>query len=92
MKDENIFSTRDIVVAAALLTHKFVYVGIDIQIEGDKGRPVGYFKFENTPDLQEARTRFTMGHLLVEPRAFMTNLHGLKTEVVNIHKNPHINR
>jgi hypothetical protein len=90
MTDENIFSTRDLTIAAALLTHRFIYVGIDIQIEGHRGKPVGYFKFENTPELQEARARFARGDLMVEPKSFMTNVHALKSEVVNIYKNPHI--
>lgn len=87
-----IFSTRDLSLAATLVSLKFYLTGIDYQIEGDKANPIGYFKFENTPAIQEAKSKFTQGLLLVEPKLFVTNLKSLKSEVINTYKNPHFDR
>lgn len=85
-----IFSTRDLYLAATLVSLKYYLTGIDYQIEGDKNQPIGYFKFENSPEIQEAKARYTQGLLLVEPKSFVTNLKSLKSEIVNIYKNPHM--
>lgn len=90
MENNSIFSTRDIYLAATLVTLKFYLTGIDYQIEGDKNLPIGYFKFENNEEIQEAKSRYTQGLLLVEPKSFVTNLKSLKSEIVNIYKNPHV--
>ena len=76
-------------MAATLVTLKFPLEGIDYQIEGSKGNPVGYFKFQDTEQLREARKKYTQGLLTVEPKGFMTNVHSLKAEVTNAFKNPH---
>ena len=88
--NKKIFSTRDLYLASTLVTLKFYLTGIDYQIEGDKTQPVGYFKFEDTPSLQEAKSKYTQGLLSVEPKSFVTNLKSLKSEIVNIYKNPHM--
>jgi len=82
------FSTRDLYLASTLVTLKFRLTGIDIQFEGIKSRGIGYFKFEETPELHEARSGYNQGLIKVEPRIFMTNLQSLKSEVVNIQQNP----
>ena len=89
MEDTNIYSTRDLTLAATLITLKFKMVGIDYQIEGQQRKPVGYFKFEESEFLREARQKFTQGMLAVEPKQFMTNVHSLKAEVTNYFVNPH---
>lgn len=89
--EKEIFSTRDLYLAATLVSLKFYLTGIDYQIEGDKNQPIGYFKFEDTPEIHEAKSRYTQGLLSVEPKSFITNLKSLKSEIVNIYKNPHIN-
>lgn len=89
MSEQKIFSTRDLTQAATLITLKFPLIGIDYQIEGSKPQPVGYFKFEDTPRLKEARQKYTQSLLSVEPKLFMTNVHSLKAEVTNAFKNPH---
>ena len=89
--EKQLFSTRDLYLAATLVTLKLYLIGVDYQIEGDKGRPIGYFKFENTEELQEIRKKYTQGLLNVEPKSFITNIHSLKAEVTNIYKNPHLN-
>lgn len=88
-QDDNIFSTRDLTLAATLITLKFEMTGIDYQIEGTKSNPVGYFKFKESPRLKEARQKYTQSLLSLEPKLFMTNIHSLKAEVTNAFKNPH---
>lgn len=87
--DETVFSTRDLTMAVTLVTLKFPITGIDYQYEGTKREPIGYFKFESTQALKEARQKFTQGLISVEPKMFMTNLHSLKAEVKNAVNNPH---
>ena len=89
--EQKIFSTSDLYLAATLVTMKFFMLGIDYQIEGDKNQPVGYFKFEDTPELQESKQKYSQGLLTVEPKAFVTNIHSLKAEVMNVYRNPHSN-
>ena len=86
---EEIFSTRDIYLAATLITLKFYLIGTDFQIEGSKNMPIGYFKFEKTPEILEAQTKYVQGLLSVEPKLFVTNLKSLKSEVINRYNNPH---
>ena len=87
--EENIFSTRDLTEAATLVTLKFALTGIDYQIEGTKPNPIGYFKFEQSEALREARQKYTQSLITVDPKAFMTNVHALKAEVTNTFRNPH---
>jgi hypothetical protein len=87
--EDKIFSTRDLYLAASLATLNFSLVGIDYQIEGEKNLPVGYFKFEESLELKEAREQYIQGKILLEPRLFVTNMHALKSEVTNAYKNPH---
>jgi len=90
-ENENLFSTRDLYLAATLVTLKFYMNGVDFQIEGERSMPVGYFKFEESPELREAEKKFWQGLLAVEPRAFITNMRGLKAQVSNVYKGPHQN-
>lgn len=89
MSEENIFSTRDLTEAATLVTLKFALVGIDYQIEGTKSNPIGYFKFEQSERLREARQKYMQQQISVEPKLFMTNIHALKADVTNAFRNPH---
>ena len=86
----NAFTTRDIYLAATLITLKFFMEGIDYQIEGDRSIPVGYFRFKNTPELEDARMKYWQGYVTVEPRAFITNMRSLKAEITNTYKNPRL--
>jgi len=90
MNNNEIFSTRDLYLASTLVTLKFFMTGVDYSIEGDKNLPIGYFRFEKTPELMEAKDRYMQGMLMVEPKQFITNLKSLKSEIVNITRNPHI--
>lgn len=87
---DKIFSTRDIYLAATLITLKFFLNRIDYSIEGSKNQPIGYFLFDNTQELQDAKSRYSQGLLAVEPKAFVTNMKSLKSEVSNIYSNPHM--
>ena len=89
MENDTIFSTRDLYLASTLVCLKFYLTKIDFVIEGSKNLPVGYFCFENSPEIQKARSMYTQGLLMVEPKMFVTNLKSLKSEVVNANQNPH---
>ncbi len=94
MKSEqknNSYSTRDLNLATTLITLHFIMEGVDYQIEGEKQRPVGYFNFEDSEELQNAIKKFWSGDLSVEPRQFMNNLRGLKAQINSFYKSPHSN-
>lgn len=82
------FSTRDLYLASTLVTLRFPLLGIDYQVEGIKPKPIGYFKFEDTLELRDARNKYNQSLLLIEPKLFISNLQSLKAEVVNMFQNP----
>lgn len=82
------FMTRDLYLASTLVTLHFPLLGIDYQIEGIKPKPIGYFKFEDSPQLHATRNDYNQSLLLVEPKLFISNLQSLKAEVVNMFQNP----
>ncbi len=82
------FSTRDIYLAATLVTLKFPLFGTDMQIEGIKSKMIGYFKFQDSEDLHTAKSNYNQGLVLVEPRMYINNLQGLKAEVTNMQMGP----
>ncbi len=84
------YSIRDIYLAATLVTMGFYVTNVDYQIEGANNRPVGYFNFDNTPELEKTVQDYWQGNLVVEPRTFITNLKGLRSQVSNVYKNPNI--
>jgi hypothetical protein len=88
-QNQTIWSTRDIYLASTLITLAFPLLGIDYQIEGSKNNPIGFFKFENTPALLDARTKYNQGLLSIEPRTFVLNFNSLKAEVIGALTNPH---
>lgn len=87
--ENEIFSSRDIYLAAVLVTLKFEMIGIDYQILGNNNSPIGFFKFLDNPEIQKTKSMYVQGTLLVEPKAFVTNLKSLKSEIVNVYSNPH---
>ena len=89
MEEQKIFSTRDLYLAATLVTLKFMMIGIDYQIEGSRNRPIGFFKFNDSPLLQDAKAKYSQALLVVEPKSFVTNLNSLKAEVIGALSNPH---
>ena len=89
--NNRIWSTRDLSLASALVTLRFRMTGIDLQYTGDQNRPIGFFKFLDTAELQETKDQFNQGLILVEPKQFMTNMKSLKSEIINLQSNPHQN-
>lgn len=83
------WGTRDITLAAALMSLNFSLAGIDYQIEGINKRQVGYFNFLTNEKLIETEGKYLRGELLVEPRKFAGNVRVLKAEVVNSANNPY---
>lgn len=91
MENEKFFTTRDIYLAATLITLKFSLESIDYQQEGINNRLTGYFNFENTVDVHKVEKKYWDRNLAIEPLLFITNLKGLKSQVVNQYKNPRTN-
>ena len=89
MTEEKKFVTRDLTLAATLITLKFPLTGIDYQVEGERQRPVGYFNFKETEELLKATRLFMQRGLSVEPREMADNLRGLKAQLANEYKSPH---
>ena len=80
MQNEN-FSTRDIYLSATLLSLKFSLVGMDMQLEGMRNQPIGYFLFQQTPELAEVERKYWARKIAIEPINFIDNLYKLKSEV-----------
>ena len=91
-KNSEFFSTKDITLASTLVTLKFYMTGVDYQLEGEKVNPICYFNFENTKDLQDAIKKYMQSLIAVEPKMYMTNLRALKSEIDNLHNNPHMGK
>jgi hypothetical protein len=91
MNDGKFFSTRDIYLASTLITLKFPLKSVDYQQEGINNRLTGYFNFEDTPEIHGAEQKYWDRSLVVEPLLFVTNLKGLKAQVVGQYKSPRTN-
>lgn len=89
LKATPIFSTRDLNLAAVLMTLRFPLLGIDYQVEGTKSRPVGYFKFEATSAIEDAKRKYLQSMIMVVPQSYDQAKEALKSEVCNIKLNPH---
>ena len=86
--EKEIYTTRDLYLASTLITLRFAWIGTDFQIEGERPRPVGYFKFEETPELLRTVQDYKRGKLAVEPKEFVTNMQMLKSDINEYYKNP----
>jgi len=83
MENENeTFSTRDLYLASTLLSLKFSLAGLDMQLEGFRNAPVGYFLFQRTPELVEVERKYWSRRIALEPIEFINNLYNLKSEVM----------
>jgi len=82
------YETRELSLAATLMTVGFELTGINYQVEGQASQPIGYFLFENSRDLGDAIQKFWAGKLAVEPRSFMQNLRGLRSQTNSKYKSP----
>jgi hypothetical protein len=90
--EEEIWSSRDINLATALIVSGIKLIGIDFQIEGEEGKKVGYFTFDKTPELIKIEQKYWDKTLLLEPREFSSVLGSLKSRVMNRYKNPNYKR
>lgn len=86
--EPKMFSTRDLSLAATLMSGKFKLAGINYQIEGLHPKQIGYFCFIETEALTNHIGKYLCGEVLVEPREFTNNMRTLKAEVVGTYKNP----
>ena len=87
--DEKSFSTRDIGLAAALVTNGKPVTKIAFQYEGARrNNAVGYFYFDQTAELKKLERDFWSGSCRIEPKSFLLNLRSLKSQVTNLEKNP----
>ena len=84
----SVYSTRDIYLSSTLLTLRFELLGIDYQYEGERDKPVGYFQFEESPQLFAACDDYWNKKLSVEPNEFVASLRGLRAQLNNHYKNP----
>jgi hypothetical protein len=75
-------------LASTLVTLHIPLLRINYQIEGVKSRAIGYFDFEDTPELRDIRNKYNQSLLLVEPKLFISTLQSLKSDVVNFQNNP----
>lgn len=89
MSKEKIFSTRDLALAATLVSLNFELQRIDYQIEGSKPNPIGYFAFEESEELQKTVRDFWSSNIQVEPKSFLNSVKGLKSQIHSYQKNPH---
>lgn len=89
MNKEEDFITRDLGLAATLVTLGIFYNRIDFSQEGTNNSAVGYFIFPHTDGLKEKELQYKRGQLLVEPKSYLASIHALKAEVMNFLKNPH---
>ena len=87
-KNINLYTTRDLYLAATFVTLKFPLVDINFQFEGQLPNPVGYFSFEKTQNLLDAENRYWRSELALEPKAYVTNMKSLKSRISNSIKNP----
>lgn len=85
---EQTYTVRDLYLAAALLTLKFPVLDINVQMEGLKNTPIGYFTFENTGELTKAVNMYLNKEMRVEPIEYFSNVRNLKSQAINAGKNP----
>lgn len=85
---EKFYTIRDLGLAATLLNLKFSMLDMSIQLEGIKGQPIGYFRFENTPELSKAVQMYINEEIRVEPKSLLSDMRTLKAQAVNAGKNP----
>ncbi len=88
MKDQ-IYSTRDLYLAATLITLNFPMKTIDYQVEGERQKPIGYFGFEENEKLSKFLDDYRQKKIFVIPQEFVTSMRSLQSEVNNVYKNPH---
>ena len=87
-KEIELFSTKDLPLAASFVSLGLPVERIDYQIEVEKQRLTGYFGFEKTEELLKIEKDFLNGKLLIEPKTLFSNAKGLKSQVENRYSAP----
>lgn len=77
------FTTRELALAATLVTLGHENVGLDIQYEGRRNLLVGYLSFQKTPELDKDVQKYWARELRVEPQAFHAATRSLKSRVTD---------
>lgn len=82
------YQVKDLYLAATLLCMKFQIIDWNIQYEGAKQQPIGFFTFKTSADLLEAVKLFYAHQASVEPIEFSSNIKNLKSQVMAAATNP----
>lgn len=90
------YIVKDLYLAAALITIKLPIVEMNIQHESKKDystgvmKPmaIGYFTFENSPELTTAVNMYLNREMRIEPVEYFTNVRHLKSQVMTAAKSP----
>ena len=90
------YVVKDLYLASALLTIKLPIVEMNIQHESKKDyftgvtKPIaiGYFTFENSPELTTAINMYLNREMRLEPIEYFTNVRHLKSQVMTASNNP----
>lgn len=78
------FVTTNLVLAAVLSLSEHEYDLLELDREGgDQDHPQGAWRFERTPDLDEAVMQFKAGSIQVEPEAFYRKVNQVRTELLD---------
>jgi len=88
MENKQIYTSRDLPLVATLVVLKFPILGIDFQIEGARQKPVGYWNFEKTKNLDETVNKVYQKKLSVEPMEFALTMRNLLSQLNNQYKSP----
>ncbi len=88
-EQDNTFSTRDLYLASTLISLGFELENLDYQIEGERGKTVGYFSFASTPELLQTEKDYWMKKTSVEPLTYKDNMRSLKARINGASGNPH---
>ena len=81
MSEQPLYRTRDLYLGATLVCLKFPILLIDSLQEGMKRNLIGIFCFADTPLIRETELRYMQGLLAVEPKAYVSAMHSLKSKV-----------
>jgi len=83
-----IFSTKDLALAATLISLKFPMYGYDMVYEGTKPTEKAYFKFKKDAHLEDAIMKYRSRLLAIEPQLLVSTIRDLKQEINNEMSSP----
>lgn len=86
MNEKRLYKTADITLAASLIFKGMKVVGVE-EIPEKKRHEIYRFILEDCDERSKWVLDYTSNGLLVEPKAFMANVRGLK-QMIKDHKSP----